>query len=210
MRLPGLEGVPDWFKRTPAGKAAIAEAEKTVADQRSVQARQLAAVHKRRETGARPLAQATDAAYDAVLAAMAELEKRRQEYRFAYSAQAGHSMECDREIGQLEGKLRATCDPAIDAFQRELRDLLERERREPYRVLEIAKNTWGGIKFDRFTDGESRRRRWEVVQRVIEECEQLRLSPRADVSEEITKLRASIPGLEEPVAPPDPEPVAAA
>lgn len=196
--LPGLEGVPDWFKRTPAGKTAIKEAEETVATQRATLAKRLAAaIHRRNGDEAKRLGKAQEAAWEGILEARRQLKAAEQVHTAAYFALAGHTLGCDHEIAKLRAELRVTSDPAIYEFDQELERTLDRMRKgDGIEVVEDRTMRDAYLRPARYSNRASWERCFDAIVAMRHWIEELHYSGKADVGDEIAALRASLPQIE--------------
>jgi hypothetical protein len=125
-----IDSLPDWFRKTPAGKAALAEEQDAVLDDRRRHGAIIAAAERERDEKL--------PGFDKRLAAAAAIEeKARKDYE---AAQFGtRALDADRtnflheveyRIGRAAVALAATAPPCIEAARTEVMARMERSRED--------------------------------------------------------------------------------
>jgi len=190
--------VVDALLNSPVAKEASERHKKAVADRRVVLAKERStletregdAFHKHQDAAAKAYAEC-EAAAEALKAAKTKLA----------GLLAARGVECQAfnfRMAELEGELRATADPAIDAFIGEMRDELEAAlRAQPETEGRYERNANTG-KFT-YTPGPRRVRpgdRAQAIREAIAAAEGLKLEPKQDgVGERLATLRAALPQI---------------
>ena len=192
----------DRLKKSKVGQAIEREAEAETEAVRVKLTTEIEEAERKRDEKLPPLV----ADLSKVNAKVAKLEKGLEAARAEQRAAARAVRDCrwaaENRIARNENLLRASADPRIDEFQRELRATLERERRTgPDYIDQMHPIT---RYMSRRTNLKSFSARLEALQAAYSQAEELKLLTGADIEAEISKIRSKIPELgpiDETVAP---------
>lgn len=185
-----LNQVPEWFRQTKEGKAAVAAAAGEVRTARAVLLQSI-------ETERSKLVAALTALDKDLEAASAVYAKARETLTDAQRrlVEASHARDravrtCDMVVERAEAELRRTADAGIEALWSELYELNERVRRDPVtrNVTRATMSSPGQSE----TDGASIKERMALIRSAMEECTALKLAADGDVTPALDAIRERV------------------
>ena len=186
---------------SPIGRQLTAAEQKRTQGERQVLVKKLADVTRREEKALPPLAKQREAAMRAHSAATKALKEAETEINRAVTADRQARRQFDRERDDHQAALRKTADPAIDEFIAEHRAVLDKERRDWLwlRHIEEKRDGYGagGPTYAIWTNEQAMKERHESIRAAIESAEALKLEAVVDVADQLDKLRATIPALDD-------------
>jgi hypothetical protein len=194
---------PSWFKETPAGRQAIKEADAADVSEKKSLAAQIAAIESERaETLPGLYAAFEEATEDRIAADEIAKAARRKEIN-AFAAHMSKSNLLDSRQTQLEARMRQLSDEAvIDRFIGEMRTEHARLHKEvpDWAIVKVTTPSGQQVEVE-ISNAASIGARMVAIVRAIRAADQLRFKA-CDLDFELAQLRAALPAIEKPSAPP--------
>jgi hypothetical protein len=191
------ELVPQWFRETAMGQRLLEKQAKKRATERRVMVKELVAVHQCQETELPPLRKAAEAARAKLEKAEAARKRAGEDCARAHQAVSTRSHTLDRDVARLEHELRATADPAIEAFVEEMRELLDATRREPNFSSEWSAPDWNGQQHPVSSNHANVHAYMDAIKGAATEAEALLLEADLDVPARLATIRAKVDAARE-------------
>lgn len=181
----------DWFRNSPAGKAAIALGLRTTRAERDALLKKRADAEAKLAAATPALAVAFDKATAKVEAAKEQLRLAQEVLMVAINARISAGFERDAHVAQAERGLLQSCDPGIAQLLWELTHYADKVRRN----FNFAPGTYSQTFLHR-EPGSSNRVETETTIALIRaaqaELVALQFVPESDVSENLNEIRAAL------------------
>lgn len=188
--------LPSWFLGTKAGKAAQAEAEDQLQDERHWIVSEITRIRSESDTELKEL----DRARDAAVAELHEAAKRHRAAKLASelaeNAPVSIRISRDHQIAALQQQLRLSADPLINEFVDSMRALWEKTRHRDFERVDYGPELLGKSR-PSVNNQKSIVARMASIREVLLEAEAMKvLVDDVDVPARLDELRATIPSIE--------------
>jgi hypothetical protein len=186
--------LPDWFRRTRAGAAAVAEAEQAETDERRRLIAELKAVESSLPALAKSHAAIIEKAKAAVLKAEQAFIDSKQAYHRAIAAKSAALGTPEIKIAQIKRQLAELCPPEVESLRQELLAMLDETRKHGLEVESWTEHRRG---LPHYTGTSNRAALTARIQAIVaalnEGIPSLALIDPAKMDDAIAEIRASIP-----------------
>jgi hypothetical protein len=191
-----LQAIPEWFLKTEGGQKAMAQESAKVKRQRAEAAAELLRLEGQRDKILPPLVKARDQAVAKYRAAEKALRELAKEYGQAELARMSAQADLEMQIATQERILRDTAPAAVEAFQRQIEDLVSRTQKIEPSVERETVFKWGLPEIQGRSNLESIRARLDALLKARREADSLHLvADDAELAERIEAIRSSIPRI---------------